>query len=121
MGRWGSPRGSPTYEPAIHDFYKSLFTEHETWRPKADGLFLPSLQDFNRENIDNKVLLDYCGDKALFSFIQLEHGKSRRDKPIAMFSEFFSLGKFVSSLTFKDSKCGFGCYCDFGRDMKNSL
>ena len=26
---------------ALHDFFKSLFTELERWRPKVDGLFLP--------------------------------------------------------------------------------
>jgi len=35
----------------IHDFYSSLFTEAETWRPKVDGLFPPLLWDFDRENI----------------------------------------------------------------------
>ena len=38
---------------AIHDFYKSLFIDPEEWRPKFfDGLLLPSLWDFDRENIE---------------------------------------------------------------------
>lgn len=33
---------------AIHDFFKSLFTNREPWRPEVDGLFLPSLQNSYR-------------------------------------------------------------------------
>jgi len=58
---------------AIHDFDKSFFTEPKSWRTKADGLFLPSLRDFDKENIErafteeevSKALLDCCKDKAL--------------------------------------------------------
>ena len=57
---------------AIRDFYKSLFTEPEPWRPKIDGLSLPVLRDVVKESIEQasteekvvKALFDSCGDKA---------------------------------------------------------
>jgi len=57
---------------AIRDFYKSLFTEPEPWRPKIDGLSLPVLQDMVKESIEQafteeevvKALFGCYGDKA---------------------------------------------------------
>ena len=57
---------------AIYNFYKSLFSESEPWRPKVDTLPLPVLQDSEKEIIEmpfseeevTKALLDCCGDMA---------------------------------------------------------
>ena len=57
---------------AIRDFYKSLFTEPEPWRPKIDGLSLPVSRDVDKGSIEQasteekvvKALFDSCGDKA---------------------------------------------------------
>ena len=57
---------------AIFNFYKSLFSESEPWRPRVDTLPLPLLRDSEKEIIempfseeeDTKALLDCCGDKA---------------------------------------------------------
>jgi len=58
-------------------FYKTLFTEPKSWRPKAngleEGLFLPALRKVDKTNMEwafteeevVKALFDCCGDKAL--------------------------------------------------------
>ena len=76
---------------AILDFHKSIFTELESWRPKA-------LRDVDKENIERdftkeevvKALFDWCRDKALgpdgmfmaFSSIKLEYGKNKCDEDV---------------------------------------
>ena len=76
-----------------------------------NGLFLSSLRDFNKENIErvfteeevNKALLDCCSDKApgldgmTTAFLQSNWTMVKIDI-MRIFSEFFSSGKFVSSL-----------------------
>ena len=37
---------------SIHGFFRELFTENEPWRPKVDGLSLPSLPDAAREVLE---------------------------------------------------------------------
>ena len=62
----------PNMKSAIYNFYKSLFSESESWRPKVDSLPLPLLQDSDKAFIElpfseeevTKALLDCCGDKA---------------------------------------------------------
>jgi len=57
---------------SIHGFFRELFTENEPWRPKVDGLLLPSLLNATREVLEmqfddektSKALFDCCGDKA---------------------------------------------------------
>ena len=57
---------------AIHEFYSSLFTEHEPWTPKVDRLVSPSLPDSQRVVIEyhfseKEVLKSFqqcSGDKA---------------------------------------------------------
>ena len=92
-------------------FIKSLFTEPESWRPKVDGLFLPSLRDVDKEIMERdfteeevvNALFDCYGDKASgpdctsMAFLQSNWDTVRKDV-MGMFSEFFSLGKFVRSL-----------------------
>ena len=91
----------------IHDFCKSLFTEP---RPKVDCWFLPSLRDFDKDNIEwifteeefNKALLDCCGDKApgldgmTMAFLQSNWNTVKPDV-MRMYSTFFSSQKFVSA------------------------
>ena len=55
---------------SIHGFYNELFYETEPWRPKVDGLSLPSLSTSAREVLEMqfdeeviRALHDYCGDK----------------------------------------------------------
>jgi len=59
-------------EISIHGFFRELFTEKEPWRPRVDGLSLPSLstaageileRQFDEEEI-TKALFDCCGAKA---------------------------------------------------------
>jgi len=57
---------------SIHGFYKKLFFETEPWRPKVEGLSLPSLSTSAREVLEmsfdeeevTRALHDCCGDKA---------------------------------------------------------
>ena len=66
---------------AIHDYYKYLFTEPKSWRPKVDGLCLPVLQVGDKESLQRaftkeevvKALFDWCGDKALGPDLSLIH------------------------------------------------
>ena len=37
---------------SIHGFYKKLFSETEPWRPKVEGLSLPSLSTSAREVLE---------------------------------------------------------------------
>jgi len=97
---------------AIHDFYKSLFTKFETWRPKVDGLFLTSIYDFDRDTIElpfteeevNKGLLGYCGDEAPNSngitimFLQSNCNTIKTDV-MKLFFGFFSSRKFTTNLS----------------------
>jgi len=96
---------------AIHGFFKELFTENEPWRPKVDGLFLPSLSNTAREVLERhfdeeettKALFDCCGDKApvpdgmTMAFLQA-NWDTMRGEVLTMFSEFHSNDKFVASL-----------------------
>ena len=96
---------------SIHGFFRELFTENEPWRPKVDGLLLPSLsivareileRQFDKEEI-TKALFDCCGDKApgpdgmTMAFLQANWDVVRGDV-LKMFSEFHLNGKFVASL-----------------------
>jgi len=57
---------------SIHGLFRELFTENEPWRPKVNGLSLPSLPNTTREVLERqfdeekitKALFDCCGDKA---------------------------------------------------------
>jgi len=95
----------------VHGFFRELFTENEPWRPKVDGLLLPSLsivareileRQFDKEEI-TKALFDCCGDKApgpdgmTMAFLQANWDVVRGDV-LKMFSEFHLNGKFVASL-----------------------
>jgi len=42
----------PAMKSATYDFYKSLFTESEPWRPLVDGLPLPLLRFIEKESIE---------------------------------------------------------------------
>jgi len=56
---------------SIHGFFRELFTENEPWRPKVEGLSLPSLPNAAKEVLEmqfdeekiTKALFDCCGDK----------------------------------------------------------
>jgi len=37
---------------SVHGFYKELFTETESWRPKVDGLSLPSWPNAAKEVLE---------------------------------------------------------------------
>ena len=101
----------PTMKATIYNFYKSLFSESEPWRPKVDTLPLPLLQDSEKEFIEmpfseeevTKALLDCCGDKApeldgmTMAFLQGNWDTVSGDV-MRMFVEFFSSGRFVASL-----------------------
>jgi len=96
---------------SVHGFYKELFSETEPWRPKVDGLSLPSLTNEAKEDLEvlfseeeiTRALFDCCGDKApgpdgmTMAFLQANWDTVRGDV-LAMFSEFHKNGKYVSSL-----------------------
>jgi len=95
---------------SIHGFYKKLFSGTEPWRPKVDGLSLPSLSPSAREVLEMqfdeeviRALHNSCGDKAPGSdgmtttFLQANWDAVRGDV-LTMFSEFYTCGKFVASL-----------------------
>lgn len=59
-------------KPAIQGYYSSFFYDVEPWRPKVDGLALPTITDLHRADIEMhfskdevfKALHQCCGDKA---------------------------------------------------------
>ena len=105
----------PNMKFAIYNFYKSLFSESEPWRPKVDTLPLPLplplLRDSKKEFIEmpfseeevTKALPDCCGDKAprpngmTMAFLQ-GNWDTVSGNVMKMVTEFFSSGKFVASI-----------------------
>ena len=95
----------------IFGFYNSLFSKLEPWKPYVDVLYLPLLREVDTEYIEMpfnedeviKALLDCCGGKfpkangMTMTFLQSNWAILSRDVT-SMFTEFFSLGKFVASL-----------------------
>ena len=96
---------------SINGFYKKLFSENESWRPKVEALSLPSLSTAAREALETsfdeeegtRALHDCCGVKApgpdgmTMAFLQANWDLVRGDV-LSMFSEFYTNGKFVASL-----------------------
>jgi len=95
---------------AIYNFYKSLFSELEPWRPKVDRLPLPFLRDSDKAFIEmpfseevTKALLDCCGDKTLgldnmtMAFLP-DNWYTISGDVMRMFAKFLSSERFVASL-----------------------
>jgi len=139
----------PEMKSAIWGFYKTLYIKAENWRPLTDGLSLSQIRVVDRDSIELpfteeevfKALSECCGDKALgpdgmtMAFLK-NNWVTFKDVVMKMFAEFFATGKFVASLnaTFivlipkkagavdiRDSKCGFGRVCGYGRVNAEAL
>jgi len=94
---------------SVHGFYKELFTETESWRPKVDGLALLSLTNAAKEGLEGhfgedeitRALFGCYGDKApgpdgmTMAFLQANRDTVR---VVTLFSEFHSNGKFSLAL-----------------------